>query len=1764
MHLCHRYRYFGQECFHPFFSSATETPIEAGYWLVDSGASRTVVSSDALSAYRIIRERCLDNPLSFQTASGDAIHVSREVFIEVYFRTQVDFQTEYEKCKTLRYELRCVVAPVQHNLLSVTQLVGKGAKFEMSGDGTFIILDERKQLICDVWSGVPWLHASLRNKAVDMPADMEIDSEGSQDTMHVDKLSSSLASPTDSIAIKYLPSALKQKPKMHASVLLGEEEFFKALEEEYPPHEEDMEDHPIPADFEDEESSKVEKTPEFPSDLKLLKKREEEELVLHRLRGHTPFDARCMDCKLSRSVMRHPRSKESRSSLLVQADFFFIGDYKFLALSEVMTGLIGCALCAGETNTDIRAFFNQLGLLVMSPSEAHLAVEVRTDAEKAVASILKRANLPVPLHINEAAPQSHQTVGHCERTVRRFKEMISCLQADLRSHGFVLKETKEAYRAVTCYVAQTHNHFGIGSDFGNRRSPIQLVIQRDCTLPTSTMFGAIVFAKVSDHMEGLVEEGSRFVLGAYMHIAFGSFAHEVSVKCKDGTVKQFKTEVRPLNKICWECSYCPDILAKATDDDAPAGELDVKDLQDPVHLHVPVYDRTKLLPPPIAWLRSEGLTKDCKACDAIRTKGTRKGHTHSRGCFRRYTDWVKAQQEKFEGKPEAAKKSSRAELEAKPKDGSVPKMVVPPDAKPFRPSIPVSSPDHPTKGLRYESKRPPGSLQPPTVVERPPETPSMPSVPPPVILPEEDVRMDRDGEDEPEPNRVIDVEMEPAPFPPLRADSEYEPTEPPEDMAVDPEPDDMDIGMFLCPPPEHSGASHGILFPIFVPKGKDLDGVRASKFSLCGTDIFLIEPSQAVSEDGMTNFTVEQAIRGRETELTAMHDLDVGDVLGEEEALALCASRGTQAIPCRWVLTEKESKGELICRARCVAQQIARLEPSAMRLGISSSTPSLESFRIVLTLISVWDLVCESLDISTAFLHSDLPPGVTAVVRLPTDLSMSETMYKPAFLDLRKAMNGLRSAAKAWLLTCSNELKEIGLISSPSEPTILCGQLKESRAFGVILIYVDDLLIGASSKEGIQEIKDTLGSKLKVKSTGVIGNSKTEGGSITFLGRVVRRLPFSSNIQVRVHPSYLETVFQEFDVKPTTIPPDLLIDLGKISKKPDEVEKLSPEGAQRYRRILGRVAWWGQSRPDQGRFISLLAIGQGEPNQHHENALRKYLRFVRAICHSWHVFPTEYVMAVTCPNQEGLLVVSDASWGPNDMEKRKSTTGGAIYWHGCLLKAVSRVQGCVTLSSCEAEVISLCTMVKEAIGIRHLVEFVSRFDRVHDLEEMVNTKANWEFDVVGSSSLDYQPIHVLSDSESCLAVMKNDGLSRRVRHLSLSVCYVQELVNNGVVILNWVGTADCVADLCTKILPKEAHFRRAENLGIVDVDPPEGWQLECSKQASKRKPRVSDPEGSSGSRGERAEHEVQADVSRERTVMFDSESDVPDDDQVGSELASKLELDFAKKLVPVEVLPLEVLPREVLPIEVLPREVLPTEVLPVEVLPVEAAATRCLQSFRKRLIQIASAIHMGQCTHVIVDVCTSGRAGFTQIENKFPKLRVVSITLDTPLSHVCKMTCDWMQQIGNLVTILAWGSPPCTGGSPMLQLCSNGKSLYERHWSEFVPILHDVESVFREGHVRALELSKSCRYWKEQEIELFVERQGLKHEIVVARCAFSTEEVRAKHEYRIMSSHDELANKKMPVCKCFKHAPLNHQDSKSLGLYPYRFALRFARNFMKI
>ena len=60
-------------------------------WLVDSGASKTVVSVHALKAYKVIREREMQNPIQFRTASGEQVAIGRECMLEVFFPTFIEY-----------------------------------------------------------------------------------------------------------------------------------------------------------------------------------------------------------------------------------------------------------------------------------------------------------------------------------------------------------------------------------------------------------------------------------------------------------------------------------------------------------------------------------------------------------------------------------------------------------------------------------------------------------------------------------------------------------------------------------------------------------------------------------------------------------------------------------------------------------------------------------------------------------------------------------------------------------------------------------------------------------------------------------------------------------------------------------------------------------------------------------------------------------------------------------------------------------------------------------------------------------------------------------------------------------------------------------------------------------------------------------------------------------------------------------------------------------------------------------------------------------------------------------------------------------------------------------------------------------------------------------------------------------------------------------------------------------------------------------------
>ena len=108
----------------------------------------------------------------------------------------------------------------------------------------------------------------------------------------------------------------------------------------------------------------------------------------------------------------------------------------------------------------------------------------------------------------------------------------------------------------------------------------------------------------------------------------------------------------------------------------------------------------------------------------------------------------------------------------------------------------------------------------------------------------------------------------------------------------------------------------------------------------------------------------------------------------------------------------------------------------------------------------------------------------------------------------------------------------------------------------------------------------------------------------------------------------------------------------------------------------------------------------------------------------------------------------DASWGSEKNVERKSISGGCIMIGGFCLKAWSRLQQAVALSSAESELYGLVEGAKEALSIRRAISHVF----------------GWE---------DLPKPYIYCDSEAAIAISRADGL-RKVRHIDLRACFIQE------------------------------------------------------------------------------------------------------------------------------------------------------------------------------------------------------------------------------------------------------------------------------------------------------------------------------------------------------------------------------------------------------
>ena len=118
---------------------------------------------------------------------------------------------------------------------------------------------------------------------------------------------------------------------------------------------------------------------------------------------------------------------------------------------------------------------------------------------------------------------------------------------------------------------------------------------------------------------------------------------------------------------------------------------------------------------------------------------------------------------------------------------------------------------------------------------------------------------------------------------------------------------------------------------------------------------------------------------------------------------------------------------------------------------------------------------------------------------------------------------------------------------------------------------------------------------------------------------------------------------------------------------------------------------------------------------------------------------------------------------------RKSTSGGAALWGGQLIKAWSKTQPILALSTGEAELASVVRVAAEALGLRSLLS---------------------DFGVIVK-------LRIESDATAAIGMVKRQGLGK-VRHLSTADLWIQQRVAAGDIVCSKVPGVDNPSDMMTK------------------------------------------------------------------------------------------------------------------------------------------------------------------------------------------------------------------------------------------------------------------------------------------------------------------------------------------------------------------------------
>lgn len=469
-----------------------------------------------------------------------------------------------------------------------------------------------------------------------------------------------------------------------------------------------------------------------------------------------------------------------------------------------------------------------------------------------------------------------------------------------------------------------------------------------------------------------------------------------------------------------------------------------------------------------------------------------------------------------------------------------------------------------------------------------------------------------------------------------------------------------------------------------------------------------------------------------------------------------------RVIGVKWIYkTKLNEKGEVDkFKARLVAKGYHQTEGIDFH-EVFAPVARWDTIRSLLAVAALRGWVVFQLDVKSAFLHGELKEEV--FVEQPTGFEIKGEENK--VYKLNKALYGLKQAPRAWYSKIDGYFVKNGFKKCYCEHTLFV-KIKGDNII-IVSIYVDDLIYMGNNTGMLEEFKETMKKEFAMTDLGVMKY---------FLG--VEVVQDEAGIFI-CQKKYAEEILTKFGMETCNSVRNPIVPGQKLTKE----EVGDAVNSTQFKQLVGSLRYLTATRPDLMFSVNLVSRYMEEPREQHLLVVKRILRYVQGTVTMGIRYKRD--------GDSNLVGFVDSDYA-GDIDDRRSTSGyvfmmgeGAVSWS-------SKKQPIVTLSTTEAEFVSAAFGACQAVWQRNILEEIG----LPQTEGMT----------------------VFCDNSSTIKLSRNPVLHGRSKHISVRYHFLRDLVNDGIINLEYCSTLEQVADIMTKAVKLEVFGNLRRKMGVCEKE----------------------------------------------------------------------------------------------------------------------------------------------------------------------------------------------------------------------------------------------------------------------------------------------------------------------------------------------------------